>query len=404
MTDIKRQTNETLKDYMVRICSNKDIFNLTWIDVKDILNKETGETWGESKYRKWWYAFNEGMEYSSLKDSEDDDILDKLTIKKLEIQKERNKLSAEKREINRWIREQSRTEVFYEKYLDAISKRELPKVPNYIIPKVENDFDWNLNIADIHYGKEVKIFGLEDEILAEYNVQKFESRMWNLLNQVISKIEKENIEHINLFNLADSVDGILRMSQLQSIQMGIIDQQIGFADYMVQWINELSKYTRIDYYGCLGNHDEIRPLGSNKGDFPSESSAKIIDWHLARMLKDNANVTIHKSKALQYVDVVGTKILATHGQDERNLENSIKEYTTTYNKKIHMLLTGHLHNTNTKTVGMDGSQNIEFYQHPSICGIDDYSMKLKKTAPAGAVMMKIERGLGRTETHDIKLN
>lgn len=68
-----------------------------------------------------------------------------------------------------------------------------------------------------------------------------------------------------------------------------------------------------------------------------------------------------------------------------------------------MLLTGHLHNTNTKTVGMDGMQNIEYYQHPSICGIDDYSLKLKKTAPAGAVMMKIVRGLGRKEIFDIKL-
>ncbi len=52
---------------------------------------------------------------------------------------------------------------------------------------------------------------------------------------------------------------------------------------------------------------------------------------------------------------------------------------------------------------MDGLQNIEFYQHPSICGIDDYSIKLKKVAPAGATMMKIERGLGRTETFDFKL-
>ena len=342
------------------------------------------------------------MEYSSIQES-GDDILDKLTIKKLEVQKERNKLSAEKSEINRWLREQSRTEVFYEKYLEAISRRELPEVPKFIIPKVENDFDWNLNIADAHYGKDIKIYGLEDEILAEYNVKVFESRMWSLLNSVVKKIEKENIKHINLFNLADSVDGILRMSQLQSIQMGVIDQQIGFADFMVQWIKELSEYTYVDYYGCLGNHDEIRPLGSNKGDFPAESSAKIIDWHLASMLRDNENVTVHKSKMLQYVDVVGTKILATHGQDERNLENSIKEYTTTYNKKIHMLYTGHLHNTHTKTVGMDGLQNIEFYQHSSISGIDDYSIKLKKTAPAGAVMMKIERGLGRTETFDFKL-
>jgi hypothetical protein len=193
------------------------------------------------------------------------------------------------------------------------------------------------------------------------------------------------------------------MSQLQAIQLGVIDSQIGFSDFMVQWLNELSKYTYVDYYSCQGNHDEIRPLGSSKGDFPHESSAKLINWHLEKMLINNPNITVHKNKPLQYVDIVGTKVLATHGQDERNLENSLKDYTNTYGKKIHMLFTGHLHSTHNKTIGMDGLQSIEFFQADSICGVDSFSVKLKKTAPAGATMMKLERELGRTETFNFKL-
>ena len=401
---ILRKQNESDFDYKVRLCIaklNKEI-DLDWSEIVDLL----GLNCSADHLRKLAYAYkemSENLETKQVEVVEEDEFLDKLTLKKLELQKERVKLQAEKTEINKWIREQGRSEVFYEKYLEAITKRELPKVPEYKIEKVESDFDWNLNIADIHYGKDVKIYGLEDEILAQYNVEIFEKRMWDLLNQAVHEIKERNIKHVNLFNLADSVDGILRMSQLQSLQLGIIDSQIGFADFMVQWITELSEHVYVDYYGCLGNHDEIRPLGSSKGDFPHESSAKIIDWHLTRMLQHNPNVTIHKSKALQYVDVVGTKILATHGQDERNLENSIKDYVNTYNKKVHILYTGHLHNTHTKTVGMDGMQNIEFYQHPALSGIDEYSMKLKKTAPAGAVMMKIVRGLGRKETIDFKL-
>ncbi|PGZ96959.1 hypothetical protein COE51_16455 [Bacillus pseudomycoides] len=403
-TTLKRQNQESEFDYKVRICIaklNKEV-DLDWSEIIDLLNLDCSP----DHLRKLSYAYKEMTEnlYSKqLESVEDDEFLDKLTQKKLELQKERVKLQAEKTEINKWIREQGRSELFYEKYLNILSKRELPSVPKYTIPKILTDHDWVLNFADMHYGKEVKIYGLEDEVLAEYNVSIFEKRMWDLLNQVIHKIEKENIKHLNVFNLADSIDGILRMSQLQSIQLGIIDSQIGFADFMVQWLNELSNYVNIDYYSCQGNHDEIRPLGSSKGEFANENVAKLINWHLERMLTHNKNITIHTNKPLQYVDVVGTKILAAHGQDEKNLENSIKDYSNTYGKKIHMLFTGHLHNTNTKTVGMDGMQNIEFYQHPSICGIDDYSVKLKKTAPAGAVMMKIERGLGRTETFDFKL-
>jgi predicted phosphodiesterase len=181
---------------------------------------------------------------------------------------------------------------------------------------------------------------------------------------------------------------------------------MGFADFMFIWLNELSKYVRVDYYSCWGNHDEIRPLGSSKGDFANENVDRIVNWHLKTLfdMQGNNNIYIHKNKQMTYLDIVGTKVLAVHGQDERNLENSIKDYQNVYNKKIHMVLSGHLHNTHTKTVGMDGMQNIEFYQHPCVSGINDYSVKLKKTAPAGAVMMKIVRDLGRTETIDFKLN
>lgn len=401
---LKRVEGESDFDYKVKLCIaklNKEI-DLDWSELIDLLKLDCSA----DHLRKLSYAYKEMSEnlYSKqLESVEDDEFLDKLTQKKLELQKERVKLQAEKTEINKWIREQGRSELFYEKYLDILSKRELPHVPDYKRKITDNDSDWVLNFADPHYGKELKILGLDDESLAEYNVEIFERRMWDLLNQTIHKIEKENIQHLNVFNLGDSIDGILRMSQLQSIQLGIMDSQMGFADFMVIWLNELSEHVNIDYYSTQGNHDEIRPLGSSKGDFPNENVGRLINWHVERMLEKNKNITIHKNKPLQYVDVVGTMILATHGQDEKNLENSIKDYSNVYGKKIHMLFTGHLHNTNTKTVGMDGMQNIEFYQHPSICGIDEYSVKLKKTAPAGAVMMKIERGLGRTETIDFKL-
>jgi hypothetical protein len=402
---LKRQEDESDFDYKVRLCVsklNKEI-DLDWSEIIDLLQLDCSA----DHLRKLSYAYKEmtdNLYNKQLESVEDEEFLNKLTKKKLELQKERVKLSAEKNEINKWIRDQGKSELFYEKYLDILSKRQLPEVPKFYIPKVEMDHDWILDFADMHYGKQVKIHGLEDELLAEYSTGIFERRMWDLLNQTIHKIEKENIKHLTVFNLGDSIDGILRMSQLQAIQLGIMDSQMGFADFMVVWLNELSKHkVNIDYYSTQGNHDEIRPLGSSKGDFAHENVSRLINWHLERMLANNQNINIHKNKPMQYVDIVGTKILATHGQDEKNLENSIRDYTTTYNKKIHMLLTGHLHNTNTKTVGMDGMQNIEFYQHPSICGIDDYSLKLKKVAPAGAVMMKIERGLGRTETIDFKL-
>ncbi|MNO08903.1 hypothetical protein D3C81_2317920 [compost metagenome] len=53
---------------------------------------------------------------------------------------------------------------------------------------------------------------------------------------------------------------------------------------------------------------------------------------------------------------------------------------------------------------MSNGKDIEFIQLQSIIGIDDYSLKIKKTANPGAKAMIIEEGKGRTVTYNIKLN
>jgi hypothetical protein len=52
---------------------------------------------------------------------------------------------------------------------------------------------------------------------------------------------------------------------------------------------------------------------------------------------------------------------------------------------------------------MNGERNVEYIQTDSIIGIDDYSLKLKKTSNAGAKVMILEENKGRTVTYNIKL-
>src|SRR5690606_3324477 len=105
----------------VRLCIaklNKEI-DLDWSEIIDLLQLDCSP----DHLRKLSYAYKEMSEYlesKQMESIEDDELLDKLTKKKIELQKERAKLSAEKNEINRWIREQGRNELFYEKYLDTL--------------------------------------------------------------------------------------------------------------------------------------------------------------------------------------------------------------------------------------------------------------------------------------------
>lgn len=401
--DIKRLKDENFTDYHIRLFDNAEQYDLSSDEIANLLNEEHGSNYSESKWRKDYSQYLRWKDYVLSNDSPVTAELDKLTIKKLELQKERNKLSAEKNELTKWIREQARSENIQDKIELAIENLKPVNVPSIEIKVKNNKRTAIIDIADSHFGREGKITGFHGETIAEYSVEIFKERMWSLLEKTVTILKKEDIDSISVINLGDSTDGLLRFSQLKFLQLGIADQVMNFGEFMSEWLNELSKYAKLDYYSLLANHTEIRPLNSQRGDFPEENVERLITWFIKERLKENSNVIIHDIQETLYLDVLGTKLLCVHGHNEKNLENSIKDYMMIYQVPVHILKTGHLHHFNGKTIGMAGMQNIEYMQSPSLCGIDDYSLKLKKTANAGSLITIIEEGYGKSCVYDIRL-
>lgn len=400
--ELQRNTTETIEDYLIRIGDNLDTYGLNWSLAADLLNKEAQEEYTEAKWRKDYSAYQKWKPYivdKFVAPEAAQEIRDATHEQKIE----RFKLQSEKVEVNKWLREKARGEAFVEKLIDSINNRPTIQVPDIHIKKNNSQQDFLFPIADMHDGVEFVLHGWENEVLNEYSPEIFEQRMWTLLEEFVSINDNHKINHVTLPNLGDSVDGILRMSQLMSLRMGVTDSAIHFAEFMSQWLNQLSKYAVIDYYSILGNHDQMRMLSGKRDEFPHENAQKWITTLINANLNQNKNVTVHPAKEFMYIDVLGTKILGVHGENEKNLENSVKDYSLTYNKQIDILLSGHLHHAHEKTIGMNGIKDIEFIQCPSIVGIDHYSLKLKKTSNAGAKVMVIEEGLGRTQTYNIKL-
>ena len=331
-------------------------------------------------------------------------MIDSIKREKIELQKERYKIQSEKNEINKWIREQSRIELWEEKIRNIARELEPLKVPELQINKSINSKVGITGIADVHFGKLIDIKGLMGESLNQYNEEIFQSRMWNFLNELVFIIKKEELSRLDFHMLGDLVDGILRMSQIQSLQYGIVESVMKFSEFMANWFNEFSKHIVLDVYSVEGNHSEIRPLGSKAGEFPHENAEKLIVWYLQSRLSSNPNVKIHNSNKMNLTKVLGLNVLSIHGQDEKNLEQSLKDYSFMYGIDIDILLSGHLHSGNSKSIGLGEYGNVECIQFPSICSIDDFSMKLKKSAMAGSKLIVIEEDSRTRLTYDIVLN
>ena len=331
--------------------------------------------------------------------------LEELEDKRKEIEKERIKLRTEKLEYNKLLREESREELWWE-YLDNSIKNmtpiEIPKNNDNIIEKIIKD--GLLVISDCHYGRQCIIKGLDGEIISEYNINIFKSRMWDLLNQVKECCKERNIKHLNVLNNGDFIDGLLRISQLQSLQMGVIDSSLEYGEFMSVWLNELSKIVNIDYYQTNGNHDEIRILTGKKGDFACENVGKIIIKIISLRLENNNKINIHNSNNdFAYINILGTNVLGYHGEN-KNLINSIRFFRSLYKKNIDILIGGHLHSQSLETESSGLLGDCQCIRTSGICGIDDYSVKLQKSAKAGASMFIFKEGKGKTSQEDFWLN
>jgi hypothetical protein len=167
---------------------------------------------------------------------------------------------------------------------------------------------------------------------------------------------------------------------------------------------EIAQGLDIDLYSVLGNHSEIRPLGSKNGDFPQENMEKIIVWYIQSRIQNNPSIKINNNEnGFIFTDILGLKVMASHGE-ESNIEQAIKDYITIYGEKIDLFLSAHLHSKYEKSVGIGTYGDIEVQRVPSICGIDDFSMKLRRSARAGARLYIIEENKGKTITYDVFLN
>lgn len=261
-----------------------------------------------------------------------------------------------------------------------------------------------LCIADCHYGAEWIVRGLRGEILNRYNPEVFAERMDDLLLQVRDIIDRESISDVQLLLCGDSLDGMLRPSQLMKLRWGVIESCMRFSEHMAQWIAALSQYATVSVCGVDGNHTETRSLNSKRGDFPGENLEKVIFWFLTERLKDVPGVLVDSiTEQQKHLTVQGFSILLTHGTDIKSLENAAKQTMLLYGESIDYLICGHKHREQEYVSGYTDQGNAVVIRVPSLCGMDEYAQRLGYGGKPGALAMVLEAGYGRRCIYPISL-
>lgn len=404
---LKRLDGETENQTLWRIGKAKAnglLGDITWVEVADFFNKEFREDetqyYDSSAYRKRYKNFADA--YDELFSQENFTNEEIMTIEehKRELEKAKIKLQTEKLEYNRWLREEARDELIAEKICEAIKTLPPLEIPKRIVPTHSNR-EGVLLLADSHYGAEFKIVGLFGETLNEYSPEIFEARMWNLLDQVVEICHKEGFTSLNVYDLGDEIDGLLRVSQLWKLRYGVLDSAVYYGRFITDWLNELSKSVYVKYQMVKdSNHCQLRLLGQPKNTFKDENVSVIIADKIIDRLSGNPNFEFIQNPTGLIFDnnIVGYSVLGAHGEC-KNLEQAIKELSKTYRTQIDFMVGGHKHHQNSTNVGIES----DVIAAPSIIGIDDYSLSLNKTSDPGATLFVLENGAGKVMEYNIKL-
>lgn len=404
----QRLENESDIDYglrLVEILKTERPDDLEWDDIKVYINFEGNK----DSLRKANDTLLGGYSvYKHLKDKyetegfSDDNVLKEYELKKVELQKEKYKIQTLRLDMNRIIRESSRTELLLEEFINII--KELNNAP---LPEFKPLLNQNtrkayvLSFADSHFGKEFR------SITNEYSVEIMYERFNKLFNEVVEIIEENNISHLMILALGDVIEGMaLRIGQLTQLKIGIVQQTIQFMRFIVSWLNKLSEYVEITYYQApYANHSQIRPFGTKANEFANEDMEKIIFAYIQDTLSNNPRITVADSEE-KYVllKIFNYNIIACHGHTIKNPMSFIKDISSKYRIFFDYAFFAHKHSSGSRPVGEGETNNCEVINVPSIMGSDDYADDLFVGSKAGATLIEFTEKQGKRKTYDIILN
>lgn len=392
--------DEFLKKQLEILKEKKKNPNIEWQDVTDMRMEYYNMSEHRDVTRKGAKLLYEYLEAgwdlvppSSISFGDYDDVT--------KLQKERLKFRSEKNEYNKWLRELSRDELITEHLVHAINDLQPLSIPK-CIPIVHLRKDYLLTFADAHYGVEFQIKDLFGSIINEYSPEIFEERMWNLYAKVVEQVKKDNITELHIWDLGDDLDGILRAnSQLMQLRYGIIDSGILYAEFLANWLNQLSHTVRIKFQMTKrSNHNQLRLVGQPKNSFPDEDMGKTILFFIKERLKNNPNVTIIENPTgLPFAQLANYAVIGGHFET-KNLSSTINDLSRIYNVPLDYIISGHWHSLALKDVGVDS----EAICVRSIIGANPFSMSINKISSAGASMSVFEQGEGRVCEYHYKLN
>lgn len=392
MADYKRYENESEDELILRIGQQKDLIG-TWEDVAEVLNKLLGYEYKSSKYRKDFQVFQRMLEANQSKFVDTDVQLEEIKIQTRELAKERQKLSDERVEFNRLIREEARKESFEELIKRVIGETVNPiEIDTREIQSYTSNNDLLVHLTDIHTGIEVNSYinTFNKDILAE-RIEKYTC-------EILSIKETHNSENCYIV-IGEILSGLIHNNLRLQNNMDLIEQFKYISMLISEMLVILSKeFNSIYVYVTIGNHSRI--VARKEESLQGENFDLLLPFYLRASLQNINNVFIRDNEIEQSIamfNVRGHNVFASHG-DKDNPSSVVQNWTMMFGIKPNIVLLGHRHTNGLTTV-----YDTKVIESGCVSGSDPYAISIRKSnKPEQTVSVINENGL--VCIYDVTLN
>jgi hypothetical protein len=383
MNSIK-QSDESIKAYFTRICTNRESLGLTWDNVRDLMNKETGKKYTESKYRKQWVNYKEGLDDGFQKAIDEDEPLKENELSLLKIKQEKVLLQDNRSALALQIRAKAR----FENIINELKIVMDEKLEPLIVKSCKNDGNEEKLIvaafSDFHVGAEF------DSFFGKYSIEIFKRRLEEYTAKIISIGKINNIDTVKILSLGDIISGLLHISiRIQNAENVITQIKIA-SEYVAQSLAVLAKnFKTVEYYTALGNHGRVTP--SKEETLYNENLESFVPWYVKARVEKISNVTIMENEVDEGIivaNIFDEVIFGAHG-DKDSFQKAAVNLPVMLRKFPISIWIGHLH-----SFGVETYHGIEVIKSGCLGGTDEYAKDKRLTGkPCQTVAIYNREGL-----------
>ena len=370
MERLLRRQGESDKAYHKRLIFGKLVDgSLADIDYSELSTYAYGKEYSSDVARRMFYGSKMTLQLADEAVEQEvmpEWLMSELEEKKIEVQKERQKLSDQRAAFNKAIRERARQEELNEIIMDTIASGNLPSL-NYSgytpqLRTTDSGKDLLVSLNDIHYGACV------DNYWNKYNSDICRDMMCTYLTKIIEIGQAHNCSGCIIWANGDAINGSIHHSIAVTNKENVIEQVIGVSELIAEFLAELSKhFTYVQFCSVAGNHSRI---DLKERALKDERMDDLIEWYLAARLQHIDNITFEgheKVDSTMYlVDVRGKTYCGVHG-DYDGSSAKIQALQTMAKRPLYAVLSGHKHHN-----CMDNVDGIRSIMAGSFLGMDDF--------------------------------